>query len=131
MPFSAADVESSAYLRLLVLGGPKVGKTRTVIDTASAAFGEGYAINCDDQFSLKPAAAVTNKFQWDPVYSGDLFAQMEKAIKEARDGVRENRYKWILWDTITYYAQRIETIILDSTDTGKGPDGRRAYQIGR
>jgi len=127
MPFSAAEVESSAYLRLLLLGAPKIGKTRTVVDTASQAFGEGYVINCDDQFSLKPAATVTKKFQWDPVYCGDLVAAMEKAIKEARDGVRDGKYKWVLWDTMTYYAQRIETAILDATDQGKGPDGRRAY----
>jgi hypothetical protein len=52
---------------------------------------------------------------------------MENAISEARKGVKEGRYNWIVWDTMTYYAQRIETLILDSTDQGKGPDGRRAY----
>lgn len=125
MPFSASEVESSAFLRLLVMGGPKVGKTRTVIQSCE---GPVYVINCDDQFSLKPAAAQRD-FTWDPVYAGDatIFQQMENAIGEARKGVKEGRYKTIVWDTLTYYAQRIEIICLDSTDAGKGPDGRRAY----
>jgi hypothetical protein len=126
MPFSASEVESSSYLRLLVLGGPKVGKTRTVIQSAP---GPSYVINCDDQFSLKPAAVVRSDFVWDLVTGEDatIFQKMENAIGEARRGVKEGKYKTVVWDTLTYYAQRIELVLAGATDTGKGPDGRRYW----
>jgi len=124
MPSPASAIESSSYLRLLVLGGPKIGKTTTIIYTCEKP---AYVINCDDQFSLKPAARCTSEFEWDLVVEPNIFQKMESAIKSARDGVKEGKYKTIVWDTMSMYSDRILQIILASTDTGKGPDGRRAY----
>ena len=123
MPQSSKDVEASAYLRLLVLGGPKVGKTHTVIATAIPPV---YVINSDDKYSLKPAARVCD-FTWDLALGTDLDA-IEKCIHEARTGVKEGRYNTIVWDTITKYAGRLEDTVAAPTMNAQGePDGRRYW----
>lgn len=127
MPLSAKDVESSSYLRLLEMGGPKVGKTRTTIATCHLP---AYVINCDDKFALKPATQATTNFEWDLVTGDDasLLSKMERAIGEARKGVKEGRYKTIIWDTMTYYAMRLEQVLADATNNAAGePDGRRYW----
>ncbi len=123
MPQPSSAVESSAFLRLLVLGAPKVGKTRTVIGSA----GEGvYVINSDDKYSLRPAAAVC-EFEWDLALGSDL-QSIENCISAARSGVKEGKYKTIVWDTMTKYAARVEDVYANASMNGKGePDGRRYW----
>ncbi len=123
MPQSSADVESSSFLRLLVLGAPKCGKTHTCIATAE---GPVYVINSDDQYSLKPAARVCN-FSWDLALGRDAQG-IEACIREARLGVKEGRYKTIVWDTMTRYSDRIVDVYADATRNAAGePDGRRYW----
>lgn len=101
-----------------------------MISTAESAFGMGYVINCDDKYSLRPATRVTTNFEWDLVTGKDagLLAKMEQAIGAARKGVKEGKYKWILWDTMTYYARRMEEVMAEATANAKGePDGRRYW----
>lgn len=128
MPLQATDVENSAYLRLLVLGPPKSGKTHTILATCPKP---AYVINSDDKYSLKPAARVTKEFSWDLVL-GDNLQTIEGAIAEARKGVKEGRYKTIVWDTLTKYAARCEQTCADATNNAAGePDGRRYWQVYR
>ncbi len=124
MPLKAEDVVKSPYLRLLIMGAPKVGKTTTTLMTCEHP---AYVINCDDESSLVPAARKTKEFSYDNVIGGDALQRLEGAIAEARKGVKEGRYKTIVWDTISSFAMRIEQILADATDTGKGPDGRRFW----
>lgn len=126
MPLSPDDASAQAYLRLLVLGAPKVGKTHCILATCEKP---AYVINCDDAGSLRPASRVTKEFKWDLVAARDagMLSQMENAIGEARRGVKAGEYKTIVWDTMSSYAMRLEQVLADSTDTGKGPDGRRYW----
>src|SRR4051812_41544453 len=101
VPNPSSAVESSTYLRLLVMGAPKSGKTQTCISTAP---GPVYVINSDDEYSLKPAARVC-QFTWDLALGKDA-QTIEKALHEARTGVKEGRYKTIVWDTMTRYSDR-------------------------
>ncbi len=128
MPRNSDEVESSAYLRLLVLGAPKSGKTQTVISTMPP--GGTYVINSDDAYSLRPAARVC-KFSWD-LATGEDPTAIEKCIHEARTGVKEGRYKAIVWDTLTKYAGRCEEAFARATENAKGePDGRRYWSAYR
>lgn len=124
MPNPSTAVEASSFLRLLVLGGPKVGKTHTVIASCEKPC---YVINSDDKFSLKPAARVCD-FTWDLALGSDVQA-IESCIHEARVGVKEGRYKTIVWDTLTKYAGRVEDVYAAASANSKGePDGRRYWQ---
>lgn len=124
MPIDSKDLVGSSYLRLLVMGPPKVGKSTTCI--GSAPPGGVYVINSDDKYSLRPATKV-REFQCDHVLGNELQG-IENALKEARTGVKEARYQTIVWDTITKYAGRVEDVFANATIGAKGePDGRRYW----
>ncbi len=123
MPQPSSAVESSAYLRLLVLGAPKVGKTQTILSTCE---GPAYVINSDDQYALRPAARVC-EFTYDFAPGKDA-QTIENCLHEAKIGVKEGRYKTIVWDTISKYASRIVDVYADATNNAAGePDGRRFW----
>lgn len=122
MPRLASEVEKSPYLRLMVLGSPKAGKTVACVSTAP---GPVYVINSDDPSALRPAGRYTQDFEWDFVRTA---AEMEAALLTARKGVKEGKYRSVIWDTISNYAMRLEQELADASAEGnKGPDGRRYW----
>jgi hypothetical protein len=121
MPQSANALTREPYLRAYIMGAPKVGKSSTVVSTAPKPV---YVINCDQVDGLSGAARRTKEFEWDLIKSRD---EMQLAIKTAKDGVKAKKYKTIIIDTFSSFAAKLEQWCLDATDTGKGPDGRRAY----
>lgn len=123
-PINAEEVTKAPYLRMLILGAPKIGKTTTTLMTCEKP---AYVINCDDESALLPAARKTKEFVYDNVVSGDILQKLESAIGEARKGVKEGRYKTIVLDTITVLSRRMVDQLAAATDTGKGPDGRRYW----
>lgn len=124
MPRPASEIEAAGFLRLLVLGSPKSGKTCTVL---KSAIGFTYVINSDDKFSLRPALDFTDEFDFDMAL-GDNLRDIEKCIAAARDGVKAGKYQTIVWDTITKYCWRAEQVFAKATENGNGePDGRRYH----
>lgn len=122
MPQLAGDVGKESYLRALILGGPKVGKSTTVVSTSP---GPAYVINCDgSKTALQGAARRRNDFEWDLVRSWD---EMQVAVKNAKAGVQAGKYKTVILDTLSSFAAGLEEQCLASSNTGGGPDGRRAY----
>lgn len=126
MPRKASEIEACSYLRLLILGAPKNGKTTTVL---KSAMGTSYVINSDDEHSLRPALQFTDDFDFDVCLGNDV-REIEKAIHVAREGVKEGRYQTILWDTITKYCWRVEEVFAKATwNAREEPDGRRYHPL--
>lgn len=124
MPRPASDIESSSFMRLLVLGSPKSGKTTTIL---KSAIGTSYVINSDDEFSLRPALQFTDDFEYD-VALGDKLPEIEKCIHYAKEGAKEGKYQTIFWDSITKYCWRAEEVFAKATENGAGEaDGRRYH----
>jgi hypothetical protein len=124
VPRPASEVEASSYLRLLVLGSPKSGKTCTVL---KSAIGRTYVVNSDDKYSLRPALQFTDDFEFD-LALGDNLRDIEKCIAAAREGVKSGKYQTILWDTLTKYCWRAEQVFSSASENAKGePDGRRYW----
>jgi hypothetical protein len=133
MPISSANMRASTspFLRLLVLGPPKIGKTRTCIVTAP---GPVYVINSDDTEALPdggalaPAASVPEAvFSSDVVPGTDLQA-MQKALAEAKRGAKAGEYKTVVWDTITLFASRLKDLCESHATTKGGEvDGRKMW----
>jgi hypothetical protein len=122
MPKFASDAKAFDYLRLLVLGPAKVGKTQTIISTAPKPV---YVILSDDEASLKPAARVVGPtdFAYDEVNSANgvtLLRQAEAAWKEASEGAKTGRYKTIVWDTLTSFATYLINAELAASINDKG-----------
>lgn len=118
MPRDSSEINASSYLRLLVIGAPKVGKTQTIISTAP---GPVYVINSDDENSLKPAARVCN-FQWG-LSTGNGLDTFDSSYLEARKGVKEGRYQTVVWDTLSLYASRLQNFLFPTAGEkpGHGP----------
>ena len=125
MPINASDCAKAAYLRLLVMAPPKAGKTTTTLMTCEKP---AYVINCDDDHSLIPAARKTTDFVYDNVFAPDPMTSLNKAIKEAADGVKAGRYKTIILDTISVLSRRLMAQLeAPALEMGKQPDGRKTY----
>jgi len=126
MPIAAADLDKDPFLRMLIMGHPKCGKSTTCISSLVDTFGPGYVICCGDKNSLAPAVRRTKKFQFDVVRGED---DMEACLKEGRTGAKEGRYKWALVDDFSLYASGLEGSLRDASaaaNNGK-PDGRRYW----
>lgn len=133
MPKSAAELENSSFLRLLVLGGPKVGKSTTCITTAP---GNGYVINCDQKESLAGAVSLMKersipleKFEWDFCNGKGIFSQLENVLVAARKGIEEKKYSWVLLDTLTLLSKQFEDALLPDIPGEKQADGRKGWYL--
>ena len=109
----------------MVEGPAKLGKTRSVGDSLGRAFGLGYIIQCGTKTSMGPLQRVSRKFEWDLIRDEP---QMETAIKEARKGVKENHFKWVLLDDFNFYTTTLlEDLAFESRNQKGEPDGRKYW----
>lgn len=116
------------YLRLLVMGAPKVGKTTACVATAP---GPVYLINSDDEYSWRPAAKAGAEFQYETVLGSDP-NQIDRVIREIQKGVKEGTIRTVVWDTITRYSSRAADVYAAASANAKGdPDGRRFWPAHR
>lgn len=126
MPHDASALEREPYDRVLILGEPHIGKSTSVVASAASAFGLGYVMNCGKKTGLLEAKRRGGKFMWDLIRDE---RQMEDAIKEARRGCKEGKYKWVVLDDYSLYASWLESALEDMTRNSKGEsDGRRYYR---
>jgi AAA domain len=141
MPISAAELfagRQENYLRLLIMGGPKVGKTVSAVTTSPAP---RYVICCDARDTcLRGAFRRTKDFDVDmvrvasgsgPTANHHAWSDMLIALKNARDGtVKEKKYKTIILDTLSEFAANLEEECAHATMNHKGePDGRRYWSV--
>lgn len=125
MPLPASHLEKDSFLRLEVEGPAKLGKTRSIGDSLSKAFGFGYIIQCGTRSSMGPLQRVCKKFEWDLIRDEN---QMETSIKAARTGAKEERYAWVLLDDFNFYTTiLLEDLAYQSRNQKGEPDGRRYW----
>lgn len=127
MPQSASAIEREPYLRVLLMGAAKVGKSTCSITSLVSAFGPGYVFCCGDKSGMMPAARRTKKFEFDRISDEHV---MEAAIKEAKRGIKEGQYKWIFVDDFSLYAGWLEGELRDASaraNKSGEPDGRRYW----
>jgi len=126
MPTKASEGKISPYLRLLLLGPPKCGKTVTTLMTCPKP---AYLINSGGEGAWQGALPHTTDFEFDDVNQTDskILNSFEAALKVAREGVAAGKYKTIIWDEFSTYAYHLLNALEAATDKGSGPDGRRVY----
>jgi hypothetical protein len=112
MPQPASSLERDLYLHVLLLAFSKMGKSYSTISSCARAFGPGYVIACGDRSGMTRVAQVTKKFTYDLVRDEN---DMEAGIKEARRGVKEGQYKWILVDDFSLYASWLHDELKDAS----------------
>lgn len=123
MPKQSKDFANEEYMRLLVMGAPKSGKTYTTLLTCEKPV---YVINSDDDHAISGASRVA-EFAYDNVAGRELQG-IQNAIGEAKRGIKEGEYKTVVWDTISVYASRVEDVFAEMCMGKDGvPDGRRYW----
>ena len=124
-----SDLHAAKHLRCLIIGGAKTGKS-WLIRTLTPDMLPVLVFNSDDANALTRAAGTLDAkdFAWVEMYGNDLQIT-EKCIGEARKGAMAGRYKSIIWDTATCYAERsIEVHERASLTQNGNTDGRIFYR---
>ena len=120
MPRAASSVVANPFLRVVILGAPKSGKTTSVVTTCPKPC---YVIESDgSEAHLQGAVRITKDFEFDLVTNS---GELDKAINTAVAGVKrpEGGYQTVVLDTLSSLAQLIEAEELKKAND----DGRRAY----
>jgi hypothetical protein len=121
VPLTSEDLADAEWLRLLVLGYPKCGKSTTILLTCEKPV---YVINCDTESGLHPARRLGAKFIYDRVMT---LAEMEKAIATARGLVKTGEAKTVLLDALNYHARHILSQLKEKWLTKNGDEDGRKY----
>lgn len=112
------------WLRVLLMGEAKVGKTYTVLKTCMKP---AYHINCDQKNSIKGVVRDgIRKFTTTPLVH--TVSNMDKAIKMAKYKALHEGYKTCVVDTYSGFAERLIDEQMEKSTNGMGnPDPRKAW----
>jgi len=122
----ASDMTGPVFLRLLVMGWQKIGKSCCVISTAP---GPVYVINTDQPTSLEPVLDFNRDFLHNYVKSS---MEMNDALEVARQLVKSGEVQTVVWDTMSGYSPVVEAEAFKATLTKAGnEDGRKASPLYR
>lgn len=93
------------FLKLLLLGPAKAGKTTCAVRTAPD--GGVFVINSDQEEAISLPVQGARPFDEYPsiVETPQAF---ERAFQVAKKGVADGKYSTIVWDTVTEYARKLE-----------------------
>lgn len=119
MARSPNDIKGDRFVRMLVLGAPKAGKTVMAVGTAP---GPVRVILCESDSALAPVKRVTRNFTYDVVTDHD---SMTSAILSAKRDVKSGEVTSIVVDPLSAYGVNL----LDAALIVHNDDGRRAYPM--
>jgi hypothetical protein len=119
MARSPDDIKGDRYVRMLLLGEPKSGKTTMVVGTAPKPV---RVILCESDHALLPAKRVTRDFTFDAVEDHD---SMTSAILSAKRAVKAGEVKSVVVDPLSNYGVNLLDIAMEVHKQ----DGRRAYPM--
>lgn len=119
MARSPDDIKGDRFVRMLLLGEPKSGKTTMVVGTAPPPV---RVILCEADSALVPAKRVTRDFTFDVVGDHD---EMTSAILSAKRAVKAGEVKSVIVDPLSNYGVGLLDIAMEVHKQ----DGRRAYPM--
>ena len=130
VPQQAMVTAERRFLRMLMLGSPRIGKSYAALSTAPRPI---YWINSDGRDSLDGAIETMLEKKIKPDFQSNVIqsaAKMEEAIKLARSLVKDHGVKTIGWDTMSSFSDFLldECIVASGAAASSGkPDGRKYW----
>lgn len=128
MPVPASELENDPYLRLLMMGQAKLGKTSHAISTAPAPV---RVLICESDSALLGAKRETSNFDFDrirPDAGGHIWNTMMNAILAAKKDAKAGLIKTVVVDPLSFFAHKLLLEIEEATKTKEGNvDGRKAH----
>jgi hypothetical protein len=83
-----------------------------------------YVMNCEGDDALLYARELYPDFEFDRIKGWN---SMQQALTDAKKLATDGKIKTVVVDPLSDFAAHLEAEMLAMTDTGNGPDGRRAY----
>lgn len=128
----ASELSINPFLRELLLGPPKLGKTSTAVATSPAPV---RVILCEDDSALEPALRMTNNFSISNARTPakGAFKEMLDVLLEAKNDAKAGKIKTLVVDPFSDFAHHVMEESLENSKTSSGSDdGRKAFfEIGR
>jgi hypothetical protein len=122
MPLPASQLERDPFVRILLMGPAKTGKTTSVVATSP---GPVRVLLCEDQSALRGAKRLTSNFDFEPIGGWN---SMQSAMAEARKDAEAGKINTVVIDPLSDFADRVlrEAFANNLTNANK-EDGRKAY----
>lgn len=122
MPIPSSSLEHDSFLRMLLMGVPKGGKTTHAIATAP---GPVRVLLCENDSALRGAKREGASFDFERVKGWDT---MSKFVVEAKRDAKEGKIKTVVVDPLNVFADALLEECLASTKSKEGnEDGRKAH----
>jgi AAA domain-containing protein len=124
MPIASSALEIDSYLRVLVVGGPKLGKTSVSICTSPQPV---RVILAERDSALRDAKRRGGKFDFERIRDRP-YEQMTTYLAQAKEDAKAGKIKTIVIDPLSEFAEKLVTqsFLLNRTSNGE-EDGRAAY----
>jgi hypothetical protein len=125
MPIPSSALENDPFLRVLVMGPPKLGKTTTAITTSE---GKTRVLLCEADSALSEAKRRKGNFDFERCLSDKAYEQMTTFLAQAKEDAKSGSIQNLLIDPLSDFADRLlaQSHKLNLTKGGE-EDGRRAY----
>lgn len=128
MPVPASELENDPFLRMLIMGVPKLGRTTHAVATAPAPV---RVLLCEADSALRGAKQETDQFEFErirPDANGHIWTRMINAIVLAKNAAKEGQIKTLVVDPLSFFAHKLMAEIEKATETSAGNvDGRKAH----
>lgn len=128
----ASELSINPFLRELLLGPAKLGKTSTAVATSPPPV---RVILCEDDSALEPALRMTKNFTISNARTPGkgAFKEMMDVLLEAKNDAKAGKIKTLVVDPFSDFAHHVMEESLLNTQTSSGnDDGRKAFfEIGR
>jgi hypothetical protein len=125
MALAASELESDRFIRVLLLGPPKCGKSVMAIASSPRPV---RVFLCESDSALQSARRfVGDRFTFDRTRTHKA---MLEALHTARRDVKKGRIKTLIVDPLSTMAGKLEEFCLKQTKTHSGADnGMKAYPM--
>ena len=133
MPVPLSSLKVEPWLKVLMMGGPKSGKTTAAVTTSPRPV---RVILCEDDSALDQSRRMGADSYTDlelalgraKIGNEGPYEQMTTFLAQAKEDAKAGRIKTLVWDPLTYWADRLldQSFLVNKT-SGDNDDGRLAY----